>query len=201
MRLVHATAVTAGALVLALGATPARAAVHSHADAVGDVVVGSCADPEDESSCTEKVDPGVRNGDIKALSFRHTTDRVVVRVRHRDLNKAFTHGHLVQVVTDEGLRREVNVVAGAGSAQPDMVEVSRPNGAVVSCAGVRASYDLANEVALVSVPRRCLGTPRWVRVGVGAFSMTDDFSTVRVDDGLRAGVGDLLAMSPRIRRG
>ena len=84
------------------------------------------------------------------------------------------------------------------------LHISRGNEDRVRCTGVERSVDRAGNRATVSIPRRCLGSPGWVRVGAGVakFDATETSFTYLLDDALRdAVVVDELALSPRVRRG
>jgi hypothetical protein len=55
----------------------------------------------------------------------------------------------------------------------------------------------------MSVPRRCVGSPRWVRAGVAAYSSRSDLVDGHFDDafgGRRAG-GEHLGLTRRLRAG
>jgi hypothetical protein len=80
-------------------------------------------------------------------------------------------------------------------------ELDRITGERVRCA-VSHSIDYAANVVQIGVPRSCLSSPRWVRLGYGSVSSGADFSTGWGDDALLDGtVKDDLALSGRLYRG
>ena len=84
--------------------------------------------------------------------------------------------------------------------RPDGVtEFYRGTDELVRCA-VRSSIDYGDNVITVTLPRRCIGNPQWLRFRVLAYA-TEGNLTVYSDDALRDGAmaGDL-AQSPRLYR-
>lgn len=203
MKFRRALVVAAGALALVVPTTPAFAALYTHEDASGDVYAETCTDPEDESTCTEGVDHAITEGDITRVNIRHQSRRVLIRIKQRELSRHGLRGHFIRIVTNEGRENFVQAVSLDGSTMPDFVVLTRRDGETpIKCSGLWVGYDVATEMVTVIVPRSCLSRPRWVRVGVGAFSGNDDFTTFGADDFLKnGGVGDTVALSPRIRRG
>jgi hypothetical protein len=53
----------------------------------------------------------------------------------------------------------------------------------VRCPGLRTKRDVGRDTLLLSVPRSCLGNPRWVRAGVVLYTPHPDVDHMRVDDG------------------
>lgn len=188
-------AVTA-ALLLGLGVTaPAHAARYVHRDAAYDVQSETCTS---ETECTQTV-VTTAEGDVRRTAIRHTRDKVVVRTTFRKLSRTSDERLFVgRIVTNEGLKRDAVMYfepgAGRGTAM-----LLRPNGALARCT-VSGRVDYGNDVLVLSVPRRCLSAPRWVRVGVG-YARYQDGGVEFADDALiKAGVRDQPVLSPRIRR-
>lgn len=202
MRLRSSLAVALGTAALALTAVPAHAALYSHTDAVQDVVVETCPG-EDFEDCTSAVDKAKAEGDIVRANIRHQSKRVLIRVKMRELSNKGVRGHFIRIVTNEGIERWVNVLAFHGTLQPQFKELVNRNEDKVRCSGLWAGYDGATDVATFIVPRSCLSYPRWVRVGVGAFTASEDFDAFGADDLMKPnGVSqDTIALSPRIKRG
>jgi hypothetical protein len=200
----RALAVLAGAATLTLtGLSPATAARWAHDDALGDV-----------QSVTDTFDPGTGEGhtgeptsapdntdtDVDRVSLRHSSNRVVL---HLDLrNITVNSGIAVYDIRTDVRNYSVMQRLGTDRSFPAF-DISRANGNRVRCAGVERSVDRAANRATLSIPRRCLDRPRWVRVGTGAakFKETETSFTVLLDDAVRdAGTTDDLALSPRVRR-
>ncbi len=68
---------------------------------------------------------------------------------------------------------------------------------------MRYRVSFRRDVVHASVPRRCLDTPRWLKVGVGVIridgSRRDEM--FYVDDALRRGLHGELAMTRKLYRG
>lgn len=84
------------------------------------------------------------------------------------------------------------------------VSLTRYGGSEVDCPGLSAAFHDTRDRVTWSVPRSCLGSPRWVRPGVsllrfpGASGLRSLF-----DDGLRRGLDPAqpIGLGPRIPRG
>lgn len=149
---------------------------------------------------TSAPEPTVTDGDIESSRLTHGRYRIGVRIKFADLQKTGDNrGHVVQVVTNEGVHRDVVLAVGPNLWRGSS-EMDRPSGAKVRCA-VRHSIDYTNHVVTIGFPRRCVSNPRWVRLGVGSFSVAGE--TAYADDALLANrVRDSsLALSARLKRG
>lgn len=197
----HRLARTAATLAATAGLTlgglaPAGAAQLTVPDSRGDVVSFQ-GDSETWSAA-----PGVRNHDVLRTTFTHTDRRVRVRVKYAELlRKGAMGGHIVQLTTNEGLRRDVTVVAVPGMWRGE-AEMTRRDGKPVRCA-VAHRIDYDRNVVTMSFPRTCISSPRWVRLGLGSMWADDATGTSYADDAQLAGkINDAgLRLSGRIRRG
>jgi hypothetical protein len=154
-------------------------------------------DEYDEPPPPPQLRPGVANGDIVRTSFRHTDRRIAVRAKFAELRRVGMRRDVLRVVTNEGVRRNVNILVemGVWAGEADM---TRPNGKEVRCA-VRHRIDYDTNVVTVSFPRGCVSNPRWVRAGFGSEWATID--RWFADDAQRDGeVFDNLALTKRLRR-
>lgn len=146
--------------------------------------------------------PAVKNGDVSRAVLRHNDGRISVRVKFRDLaRKGSMSGHVVRVVTDEGVKRDVNVFAGPGMWGGEAM-MSRPNGQEVAC---KVDHKIAygTNVVTLSFPRACVSAPRWVRLGFGTMWMDGTGTHYYGDDAQIDGELDesRLRLSLRLRRG
>jgi hypothetical protein len=130
--------------------------------------------------------------------------RLSVAVHFRDLEVRVRHETLVRVWTPRGA---FDVTAERRSARRTTVSLARQGGDAVRCRGLSAAYDGAADTVAISVPARCIGAPRWVRLGVRATATprphADNPGTVffLADDGHRDGLGEnSIGKGPRIRR-
>jgi hypothetical protein len=75
----------------------------------------------------------------------------------------------------------------------------------IRCSGLKWEIDRERATVAVSIPRWCIGRPRWVRVGIGVVTMPTsdgaDSGTIYADDALRHGIGEDVRRSPRVYRG
>jgi hypothetical protein len=193
-RTISTLALAAG---LALGtAGTAAAQTLTVKDARGDVkaFVGDSEEPT--------AAPSVKNGDIVRTTFRHADQRISVRVKFVDLQRrGQMGGHFLRVVTNEQVRREVTIFGGP-NAWRGQAQMTRPNGNPVDCKiQHKIAYD--TNVLTLSFPRSCVSDPRWVRLGFGSVTTSDDGNTGYLDD---AQLSDrvnpaTVKLSPRLRRG
>ena len=131
--------------------------------------------------------------------------RLSVTVRFRDLEVRPRHGTEVRVRTP---RAVFLVSAGRTSASRPKVTMAAQGRDPSRCRGLRVTYDGTADVVSVSVPTACIGSPRWVRLGVGATASPaanpqHPSSTVLLaDDGHRDVWREhSLGTGPRIHRG
>ena len=143
--------------------------------------------------------------DITSTAASLGQRRLSVAVHFRDLEVRVGHETLVRVWTPGGT---FDVTAERRSARRATVSVARQRGEAFRCRGLSVAYDGAMDAVALSVPARCVGTPRWVRLGVRTTATprvsVDNPSTVfyLVDDGHRGGFREnSLGRGPRIHRG
>ena len=149
--------------------------------------------------------PQEATADITRTVAALGTRRLSVTVHFRDLRARPRHTTLVRVRTP---RSTVDVLAERESARRPRGTVSTTRGEELGCQGLRVRYDGAADRVSLSVPAACIGSPRWVRLGVGATATPEanpeNPSTVVLftDDGHRDTFSeDSLGTGPRIRRG
>lgn len=142
--------------------------------------------------------------DITSTAAAFAPRRLSVAVHLRDLEVRAQHETLLRIWTPSGT---FDVTAGRRSARRATVSVAKRRGDAFGCRGLSVLYDGAADLVAVSVPARCIGAPRWVRLGVRTTATpriyADDPGTVffLADDGHRAGLREnSIAKGPRIRR-
>lgn len=183
---------------LLLAPVPSYADSWSAADPVGDATTYEFSpEPEPCGTVTQKATP---EGDIRRLSVRHTRDRIVLTLQVTGLTKAFRTAAVFDVLTPD---REWNIdvdryhqkteVSYYEARQFDADDVGECGYyaygvAPRSCRGATAAIEVAGDRITASVPRRCLGNPRWVQVGAqvyggrGARSFSDLWVPVHDDN-------------------
>lgn len=145
--------VAAGALLL-----PSAAAAQTwvHDDATDDVRVSSADGWADA--------PGHPEADIERIKVVHATRRVRVVLRIADVRK---HARSVDAVirTPPGRFRVYSYRLLDYGNEDGIVRTAKGGRKDVDCRGFRAGIEPGRDRAFLSIPRRCLGFPRWVRVG------------------------------------
>ena len=191
MKPFHRAALVLTTSLAVLAPMPAFGAIGTtHRDAVGDVVSFS----EDSDSATPQ--PGRAEGDIRGISASHRKKVVVVSVRLRELSRRPELSATQLRLNSNKGRRDVTVVPIPGTSR-SVAEVQGPRG-TVKCK-VNSKVSFVNNSVRVAVPRKCLGNPRWVRVGAGIISVEEP--NYFLDDAYRnVGVGDELRLGPRLTR-
>jgi hypothetical protein len=172
--------------------TPAHAGSYVLPDATGDV--GSS---KDDGPYVRT--PSRAEGDVRSSAVSHARRRVVVTVAYRQLSQTTQiTGQIARLRTNRGRVRDVVVYAQPGN-WGGRTSMEKPSGRRVKCR-VGMSIDYAADRITVSVPRKCLGRPRWVRVGIGAVTFEDD--VVFADDAMtNATPGNTPVLGPVVRRG
>jgi hypothetical protein len=191
MKFVRSALVVAAATMVPLMPTAAHADRYVATDTAKDVVKLS----SDGSTTPE---PTRNEGDIVRSSVVHKAKRVVVTMRFAELSAVGLGDLHIFSIRSNKLSRVVTVDTGPGH-WGGKVTVSKPNGKKVSCS-VRRTISYSLNTATVSVPRRCLGNPRWVKVAMqhGTFVTQDD---IYVDDAFtNARIYRYFVYGPRVYR-
>jgi hypothetical protein len=184
-RILRAT--VGAALTLALLApTAAYADRWSSTDAEGDVE-GWTYSPEPEPCGTFSDVDGAEetHEDITRLGVRHTRRAVVVTVRFRDLQADLEHWTTVYIrgsrggfwldldryQTSNGKWHTMTFLSDAPQ-YPDPEDIDECGGFGfisfdIGCR-IQPDIDVAADLVRLSVPRKCLKNPRWVRIGAGS---------------------------------
>jgi hypothetical protein len=179
-----ACALLAAAALSAGTTSAASAAIWTHTDASGDV---QTLDPQ-----TEAVSPAPANtsNDIRSWRVAHNTGSVVVRITTAS-NLPRTGILYLEIATAVA---KYDVFSGRSVGGPHLAKHS---GKDVSCDGLKQSFDTTHHRIQVTVPRRCIGTPHWVKVGAVTFNMTNNGFTY--DDGTKnAGSPDTVNLSTKV---
>lgn len=131
--------------------------------------------------------------------------RLSVAVHLRDLEVRASHTTLVRIWTPRGT---FDVAAERLSARRATVTLARQRGDELTCRDLSVVHDGGADTVALSVPARCIGSPRWVRLGVRvtatpvAAPKPQTTTIYLADDGHRGGYRENgIAKGPRIRRG
>ncbi len=150
------------AAFIAVPAVPAQGETVKDSDSVGDM-----SDLTDEDAIVPVPDRTL--SDVRATKLTYGAKRVAVRVSYVDLQKVGEAlGIFVDMYTDEK-SRALDLTAfpadWSGGTQLYNFKLHK-----VSCDGIQHEIDYADDIMKVSVPRRCLGNPRWVNFRVVAMA-------------------------------
>jgi hypothetical protein len=172
--------VTRGLLALvaaiSIGALPTAAHAERvvHNDARGDLIYQTY-NPETSESGEEPA-PSATVGDVVRTAVRHRTSNVFVAVTFADLRRADDlSGHVLRLVTNEGLKRNVFLEVTKENPRGSL-SMSKSAGPRVTCKGLSRDIDYSTEVLKFAIPRSCLGSPSWVRVGFMSYRYPDSSS-------------------------
>jgi hypothetical protein len=104
--------------------------------------------------------PARRHGDITGLKVSHGERAVVARISLRSLTRADRlFGAVVQLRTSK-----VTYTAVVYRLKPHHpLEVTFDGGGRTSCADLRYRLNYRLDTVTITVPRECLGAPKWVR--------------------------------------
>ena len=187
---------------LPLLSVPGAAAEQTTAsDPAGDVVrVRDDAGPNGNDTVA-RLRPERARGDLRRLHANHAHERVVMRLRYRDLNALGTVGNYYEFRTG---RARFSLWIDWTRKHPDPVFGDfndDTHNIVVDCPGLTAENRPAEDRFRLDVPRSCLNNPKWVRVGAETWT-----GSGYVDDALRRGRSVIgwqegPVLGPRLARG
>jgi hypothetical protein len=192
------TLAAVSALCAAFVATPAATA---QAEAVGDPDTGGDMVAITDEGVVTPV-PERSLNDVRATRLTYGATRVAIRVSFVDLKKVGEAQALnVDMYTNERSRRlQLNAFPFNWSGETQMYTVKWRE---VDCGGVRHTVDYAADIMKVSLPRRCLGNPRWVNFRVVAFAEDNGsyWDDALSDVPISTTDGNWLKWSGRVHRG
>lgn len=182
------TTVALASTVLALSAGSASADRWWGADRAGDVGQWSySAEPPPCGTSTELATPQDASSDIVGLSVRHEGDVVEMRAHLRNLTGWGDRWVTFEIQTD---RRPYSVTLSSNPAKHDedlwLMDASNVPSPPDECGGyttinfsapcdgLSAAASSRDDVISVVIPRSCLRTPRWVKVGLQSYRTLGD---------------------------
>jgi len=115
--------------------------------------------PEGESTATRA---GVPEADVTRAFIRHATFAVRIRMRFANLRRVGVQSYEVQI----GTPRNAYFAQVRSSPGARRGTHSFDGGQGTGCRRMTHRIDYADNVVTMRIPRRCLGRPRWVRVGL-----------------------------------
>jgi hypothetical protein len=192
-RMTGATLVAAATMLSFPGA--AHAARDTHRDAIRDVV----SVPDRRPEADPKVHPREDRGDVTRLVVEHRRGELHIKLKLRDVTRPVLSGMIAEIASPR------NRLTAAVYKDPDtkkmVIYVFDEQSGEPRCGGATWRYSGKRNVVSMTLPTRCLGNSRWVRVGA-AYSW---FKAGRlfVDDAQRdSGIAEnRLTLGPKVRRG
>ena len=170
-----AAAATAAVGLSLLAAAPAVAATYTHDDATGDVRGTDDLFVEGGDRFTPRA--AERAADITQLRVRHGRSRLIVRLETVNLTRESRSfigpGILIQTPSE---RYSVLSLADSERGRTRReVEFNGP-GRRDRCPGLFTDFDFTGDVALISIPRSCIGDPQNVRLRALMLKFSADFT-------------------------
>lgn len=196
IRSLLAAAATSGLLVAGT-AGGATAGTWSHTDPAGDVLALDFPDPH--SAPVETPQPDRTTGDITRVRVQHSARKVVLVLAMRQALAPDGWG-IVGTVKTERRTYAVRWIRDSRTRKLWLVKNPDGNDVVVACRGLAKKVDNRAGTVRFSVPRSCLGNPRWVRANLSVYDY-DGPTRTYADDGLDAGGWERVPLSPKVRRG
>lgn len=146
--------------------------------------------------------PRTTDPDIVRVAIDHRARVVLIRTKYAALDRRVVRIDALDIRTSAGKRfMAQSFVMKRGKWQG---ATSLGTGtAEVDCPGMRHRFDYEANVATWSIPRSCLGRPRWVRLGVG-MGRGPWSGPAFIDDAFRKGTNpdnENLVLSRRIWKG
>ncbi|WP_154402669.1 hypothetical protein [Nocardioides speluncae] len=154
-----------------------------------------------ESDAGETLQPAPRaaDPDILRVAVDHRTTALLIRTKYAALDRRVVRTDALEIRTSAGKRFEALTFVHKRGQWQGRTAIGTGS-AGVDCPGLRHRFDYEANVATWTIPRSCIGRPRWVRVGVGTGRGTWD-GPFFIDDAFRKGIASYnenLVLSRRI---
>lgn len=196
--------VVTGAAVAVAG--PAQADRWTYDDAAGDVTTEVMT----ENSITRTPVPEQANGDIVQVVAAHKARKVTIALRTRvPLTGPFTIAAGIRAPGKQLLLMSMKMPGFGGTELLDFstmdfstMDFANPGAGPKSCRGLKRTIGADRTTVRFSIPRSCLGNPRWFRFDL-TLTTSALFTDVSYDDdGLRTGMTLMGSSkkSPKIKR-
>ena len=142
---------------------PARPETLEWTDGKGDMWAAKYVEPD--GFVPKGPRPKSTNGDIRHVAVAHHRERLEIKVQYVALDDVKSLVPLrAWVDSNLGVESDISI-SWDGPAQETFVNIFN-DGGDVDCKGASSTVDFEANIATVSVPRSCLGLPRWVRVAL-----------------------------------
>jgi hypothetical protein len=156
----------------------------------------------DFESDTARPAPRDRATDITTTVVDHRDGQLVVKAGARRLSRAGYRWMVAEILTSDRKRFTLAVDYSSAPIGPRVSLERFATAREVRCPGASWSINRTARRIAASIPTSCLGTPAWVRVGVGLTAAPHNLETAWADDSrVRGRIGDRhLELGPRQHR-
>lgn len=157
-----------------------------------------------QSDAGETLQPAPRaaDPDIVRVAIDHRARVVLIRTKYVALDRRLVRVDALEIRTSAGKRFMAQSVVLKRGKWQGATSIGTAT-AEVDCGGLRHRFDYEANVATWSIPRSCIGRPRWVRLGVG-MGRGPWSGPAFIDDAFRKGIdpdNENLKLSRRIWKG
>ena len=175
--------------------------VMTRTDPVGDVV--EVMDPEDDGQGFARLRPAWKHGDIRSLRVDHAPRRVYAALSYRNINPKLDTEQFLVFRTGQGQWSLSFNHTGSRIEPFSRFWYNDARDAIARCPRLRIDINVAEDRVRVTVPRGCIGRPRWVRVGAQTFGLGDDdaLRRGRNENNVDSYAAPPPVLSPRLSRG
>jgi hypothetical protein len=146
--------------------------------------------------------PHAPAGDVTRAMIDHRYRRVVLKLRYAELERRGFRFEIALLSTSGGGHFVVFLDTAkelGWQGRASLADLSNLRQGERPCRGLWHEVDYRQNTVKLSVPRRCLDDPRWIRAGIGGNAIVDP-SDLYVDDALSNTYGGRLAMTRRLYR-
>jgi hypothetical protein len=111
--------------------------------------------------------PDRRQGDILRAFFAHKQRQIVIRIKYAELDRIGSrHSINVRLHPNAGGNHWASVHATRGNDWRGVSMIEPVDGSGPLDCGISHRMDYAQDRALIRVPRRCMGNPRWIQASM-----------------------------------
>lgn len=159
----------------------------------------------DDGNATFEPAPHAQDPDIVRVTIDHRAGALLIRTKYAALNYRVFRIDSADIRTSAGkLFSGSTIVSRKGRWQghTDLIaadDASNPDSPEVECRDLRHRFDYDANVSIWTIPRICIGRPKWVRVAV--MGMRGASTSVYLDDAFRKGSDGMPGFSDRVWRG
>jgi hypothetical protein len=178
MQLLRSALVVSAVTLVSLAPTAA------HADKK--VVIDASHDVVKYAQTGQTVQPTRAEGDIVRSVVRHKAKRVVMKLYFGELTPAGIGAFNVFTIKTRTMTRTVALQTIPGYWDGRTFFYKGVAGNAANCLGIHHKMDYTANTATVSVPRRCLHKPKWVKVAMQHNDSPTSYDTY-MDDALTTG--------------